>query len=361
MTRNYELISSDSHVTEPHHIWREYTDSDLIRDLRGDLSAADEALAARLFDVEEDPDAGRFAEVYVGGHDPHQRVKDLEIDGVDAEILFPTTGMGFYTIEDARLRWALFRGYNNWLSEFCRTYPEHFKGIGMINHDTVDEAVAEAVRCKSLGMSGLMIPLFPGQEMQYHDRALDPFWAKAVELRMPVNLHSSTFRDRGNQVFSQPFFSIRMLNTPYQIQRVVLDVIFSGVFDRHPDLRLISAENDAGWAGFMLERGDYWWDRYQEGWEPMLQGLVPGGEVVCEHPPSYYFRKNIKLTFMRDRTAVLSQDVIGREALMWGNDFPHHITTWPNSQKLVDEYRHYMTDEAVTRVFSSNVREVYAF
>jgi predicted TIM-barrel fold metal-dependent hydrolase len=361
MTRTYELISSDSHVTEPHHIWRDYADRKLIAELRAGLTGDDAALTARLFDAEDDPDAGRFAEVYQGGHDPHQRVKDLEIDGVDAEILFPTTGMGFYTVEDHRLRGALFRAYNDWLSEFCSTYPDQFKGIGMINHDTIDDAVSEAERCKSLGMAGLMIPLFPGQEVQYHDRALDPFWAKAVELAMPVNLHSSTFREKSNQVFSQPFFSTRMLNTPYQIQKVLLDLVFSGVFDRHPDLRLVSAENDAGWAGFMLERGDYWWDRYQEGWAPMLEGLVPSGEVVCQHPPSYYFHSNIKLTFMRDRTAVLSRDVIGREALMWGNDFPHHITTWPNSQKLVDEYRQYMDPDDVRRVFCTNVREIYGF
>lgn len=367
-SQNELIISADSHVLEPHDLWQNYAPKEfrdrVPRLVRGETSDAlvGEEFESKLMGMrpemkgesEEDvPLEGRWEEVFKGGYDPHQRINDLAVDGVDAEVLFPTTGMSFYPITDPELRWALFGAYNDWLRDFCSAYPAKFKGIAMLDIDNLDRAVAELERAKALGHVGAMLPLFPGDEQTYRDQPFDRLWAKAVELEMPLNLHSSTFKDKRKSFFHIKSFTDRLLNTPYQIQHVLFDLIFSGVFDRYPALRIVSTENDAGWAGNMAERGDYWWHRQLK--------LAAADEVVCKHPPSYYLHNNIRHAFMRDRTAVLANEVIGSDALLWGNDFPHYISTWPYSQELIDEYRKYVDPATHAKVFSGNVRSLYHF
>jgi predicted TIM-barrel fold metal-dependent hydrolase len=217
----------------------------------------------------------------------------------------------------------------------------------------VELAVAELERSHRLGLVGGMVPLFSGESVTYRDPGLEPLWAKAAELHMPIHFHSSTFRDKSRSFFNLKSATDRLLNTPYQIQHVLLDLIFSGVFDRHPDLRLVSAENDAGWAAALAERGDYWWQRHRQ--------ILPEGEIACVEPPSAYLARNIRLTFMRDRSAILARDVIGTATLMWGNDFPHHISTWPHSHDLIDEYRKDLDPSEHALVFGGNVQALYGF
>ena len=362
----YKVVSADSHVVEPHDLWQRYAPAEfqdrvprLVRGetcdkLVGEDYVGDVGLLAGCLRKDEDVRVeGRWDEdVFPGGYDPHQRVKDLEIDGVQAEILFPTIAMAFYPIPDVTFQWELFKAYNTWLADFCGEYPMQLKGIGMLNHETVDLAIAEMIRCKELGHVGVMIPLFSGESVGYRDPALDPLWAAAAELELPVNLHSSTFRDKSKGFFSLTSFTERLLNTPIQIQRTLFELIFSGVFDRHPNLKVVSTENDAGWAGHMAERGDYWWNRHRK--------LIVD-EVACTQEPSFYLHQNIRHAFMRDRTAILSRDVIGIHTLMWGNDFPHHISTWPHSQDLVEEYRKDLDPAEHEQLFCSNARDLYRF
>src|SRR4051794_3479438 len=358
----FEIISADSHVIEPHDLWLKYADPAyrdrvprLVRGEEHDLLVGEEyeghigllsGVLRKGADVIVD---GRWEDdVFPGGYDPHQRMKDLARDGISAEVLFPTVGLAFYPIADGGLLWAMLRAYNTWLGDFCGEYPDRLFGIAMLNSDDVDTAVQELRRSRELGHVGAMIPLFGGD---YRDRAFDPLWAAAAELGMPINLHSSTWRDKSKGFFSQTSFTDRMMNTPYQIQHVLFDLIFSGVFDRHPNLTIVSTENDAGWAAHAVERGDYWWER--------MRSLVPEGEVVCTQKPTHYFHNNIRHAFMRDRAAVLARELIGMDSLMWGNDFPHHISTWPESHLLLEEYRHDLSPEEHGKLFAGNVTAVY--
>lgn len=363
----FRVISADSHVIEPHDLWQRYADQRfrdrvprLVRGETCDRLVGEDyqnnvgLLAGCMRKDVEARVEGRWDEdVFPGGYDPEQRMKDLETDGVDGEVLFPTVALGFYPIADVELQWALFRAYNTWLAEFCGSHPRQLKGIGMLTHETVGPAVEELRRCRQLGHVGVMVPLFSGEALTYRDPALEPLWATAAELGMPMHLHSSTFRDESKGFFAGRTFTQRMLNTPLQIQHVLMDLIFAGVFDRHPGLTVVSTENDAGWAGNTVERGDYWWKRHRR--------LVEGDDVVCVNPPSHYFHENIRHTFMRDRTAVLARDVIGLPALMWGNDFPHHISTWPHSADLIDDYRTDLSDAEHHLLFCGNAQALYGF
>lgn len=364
---DYRLISADSHVIEPHDLWQRYIDRDyldraprLVRDADTDRMEVEEAelgpvglLAGCKRSDDEVRVNGRWEEdVFRGGYDPVARMADLDLDGVDAEVLFPTVSMWMYLISDGAFRLALFRAYNTWLAEFCGAYPDRLKGLAMLDPDDVDEAVDEVQRAKSLGLVGAILPLYSAEDSPYHHERFDPLWAALCDNGLPVNLHSSTSR-RKEGFWKHGSFTERMLRQPYYAQHVILDMIFRGVFDRFPELKVVSAENDLGWAGHMLERADYWWHRNIK--------LVASSEVVCRRQPSEYFHDHVSGTFMRDRTAILAAEVIGTGSLMWGSDFPHHVSTWPHSQKVIDEYFAGQPAQLRQQVVCDNVRALYGF
>lgn len=365
----YTVISSDSHVIEPHDLWQRLVPDGykeraprMVREEETDRLVCDMAqlppvglLAGCARGDDEVRWEGRWEEdVFVGGYDPEVRLADLARDGVDAEVLYPTIAMQMYPIPDAGFQWALFKAYNTWLGEeFCAAHPERYKGVAMLNHEDVDGAVAELERAASIGLSGVMVPAYAGEENPYDDPALDPLWAAAVDHDMPVSLHAATSRDRSKawNTGTATDAITRIVN----VQRIILDMILGGVFDRFPLLRVVSAENDAGWAGCVLERADYYWHRNRH---------VTGQryhQELCKQEPSTYFHENVRLTFMRDRTAVLAAEVIGAQTLMWGNDFPHHVSTWPQSEKVL-EWNFAGVDPHIRRmVVCDNVRALYRF
>jgi predicted TIM-barrel fold metal-dependent hydrolase len=128
-------------------------------------------------------------------------------------------------------------------------------------------------------------------------------------------------------------------------------MIAFGLFDRFPELMVVSAENDAGWAGHMLESADFRWSR----------GHHRSAGPRSKRLPSYYFHRNVRLTFMRDRTAILAREVIGLQTLMWGNDFPHNNSTWPHSKEVLDWHFHDQPEEVRQAVVRDNVRALYHF
>lgn len=361
----YMVISADSHVIEPHDLWQKRVPEEfraraprLVRDSDTDRLECDQAdlppvglLAGCARGDDEVRTDGRWEEdVFSGGYDPVKRLKDLETDGVDAEVLFPTIGMQFYPIADVDFQWALFLAYNDWLAEeMVGPYPERFKGIAMINHEQVDRAVKETRRARQIGLDGIMVPLFAGEDNPYWKPEFDPLWATAVEEGLIVNLHAATTRDK-SQAWNTGTSTDKVLRT-MQAQRVIMDMIRMGLFDRFPDLKVVSAENDAGWAGNLLERADYNWHR--------AKNLASDWE--CEREPSHYFHRNIGLTFMRDRTAILAREVIGLPTLLWGNDFPHHVSTWPHSQKILDDQLEGVPDDERHAIVCSNAQELYGF
>ncbi len=368
MSVNYRVISSDSHVIEPHDLWQRLVPQQfrsrapkLVSDAETDRLVCDMAdlppvglLAGCARGDDEVRTEGRWdVDVFRGGYDATVRLADLDRDGIDAEILYPTIAMQMYPIEDQDFQWALFRAYNTWLGEeFCAAYPDRFKGIAMLSNTDVDGSIEELKRAADIGLSGVMVPLYPGEDNPYHSSFYDPLWAAATEHEMPVSLHAATTRDR-SKAWNKgtPTDSIM---SPGQVMRVLLDMILHGVFDRHPDLMVVSAESDVGWAGNMLERADFWVQRNQRIMEERH------GTAISKLP-SEHFHSNIRVTFMRDRTGVLARDVIGLETMMWGNDFPHHVSTWPNSQSVLDEHFADTPPEVRNAICRDNCQSLYRF
>jgi predicted TIM-barrel fold metal-dependent hydrolase len=180
-----------------------------------------------------------------------------------------------------------------------------------------------------LGLRGVMMPGLPGVE-DYDAAIYDPFWEAAVGLGLPLSFH--------------------ILTTPSEHTRGPNLLVFGGVFERHPGLRVVCVEADAGWVPHFMYRMDHAYNRHRH-W------MAPGTELG--RLPSEYFAENISVTFQDDWTAFRFADAMNWRRVMWGNDFPHSDSTWPWSQKLLDEQTVQLEPEQARAILSTNVAELY--
>ena len=207
------VISSDSHVFEPPNLWTERIDAkfrdraphmervgdvDQLMVEEGQMIAGIGLIsnAGARFEAPETISAhGRFDDVHTGGYDPDQHIKDMEIDGVSGEVLYPSQGLFYFKIAESELMSAVFRVYNDWLSDFCGTNPDRLKGIAMINLDDVADGMRELERSAKMGLVGGMISEYPWEARRYDSPEYEPFWAAAQDLNMPLSLHTATRRE----------------------------------------------------------------------------------------------------------------------------------------------------------------------
>lgn len=371
---SYKIISSDSHVIEPWYLWKERL-PEKYRDRAPRLESVNGTDKLVCEDVEMPP-IGTAAGVFRGNsevrqtgrwdtdvppssYDPDARLAELDKDGIWGEVMYPTFGLGFYGIDDVDFKWAMLSAYNDWLAEFCSAHPDRYKGIAMVANDDPARAAEELRRVKKIGLAGVMIPTVAGEGVpQYHERGMDPLWEAAVECGMSINVHAGTTRDRNKKSsVIQASGGRNPTKSPLKFELVVrpmLNMIFGGVFERYPELTFVSAENEAGWAGHILERADYEWERYSAVKVVGFEGRIP-------QKPSHYFRKNVKLTFMRDMVAVRTHDIAGTETLMFQTDFPHGVSTYPNSRKIVDELFQGIDPAVRHRIVYQTAADLYGF
>jgi uncharacterized protein len=271
----------------------------------------------------------RFEEMIPGAYDPKARLKALDVDGIDAQVLF---GDGAMSAQDTELRTVLVQAYNDWLSEFCAVAPERFLGQAVVPmHDPV-EAVREIERsAKKPGLRGLFVG-DDGADYPITASSYDSVWAAAADHRLPVNIHigGGSLRRR-NLLFGQnpppgqkeAFVSI----APMSIAETLAMLIFGGTFDRHPKLQVVIAEGGIGWVAYFLERMDHVF---------VKQGRWAGSTIT--EKPSAYFGKHMLVTFEEDEAGMRTYDLIGHNRIMWSSDYPHSDTTWPRSREAIEEH-----------------------
>jgi len=337
----YPIISADSHVTEPHDLWTGYIepefreraphvehrdDTDVFVCDGVDLFPVGIVHAVRYRSDVVEPN-GRYEDIPASGYEPQARLADIEPDGVSHEILYPTIAMRLFSIEDPRFADACSRAYNSWIADFCAAAPDHFKANGIISLEDIPKALTELNRCKELGLVGAMVPVSPDGALPYEDPHYRDFWAACQDMDMPVSMHAATQRRAAGSHFEVPAAEGFLHYT--SVQKTLIGMIFGGLFDALPDLKVVSVENDAGWAANIIERMDY----------IDVKGRFKKmhGNHLNEEAPSVYWHKNIWYTMMRDRAAVLSREIIGTDRIMWSSDFPHGDSSWPESLKVIDD------------------------
>ncbi len=347
MTLPFALVSADSHIAEPPDLWPSRIDPKF-RDRAPHLEKGDSADAYVIDGVSDevllaltatkakyaDPETrfgvqGHWADVPESAYDPAARVAELDREGIEGEILYPTIGLNLFALDDLEFRRACFRAFNDWLAEHCAAAPSRLFGVAMVATDDVKRGVAELERAVAMGLRGAMISVGQRSGESYGDTRFENFWSAAEALNVPISLHVAATETSWANTGSK-FADYSCVFTPTMY--TVTSMIFSGLFDRHPKLKVLSVENDASWPLPVLERMDDRWT-HDQGWAS--QSGRPA-EITPDRTPSQIFRDHVACTFMRDRTAIFNREIIGRENLMWGADFPHFDGAWPNSASALE-------------------------
>ena len=360
----YPVISADSHITEPPNTYIDYIDP-AYRDRAPRMVDAGDAIgdvfhidgmkrpvpmglvAAAGKPPEEIRVTGvRFADLHRGGWDPDARMADQVRDGVAAEVIYPTVGMQLCNHPDADYKKACFDAYNRWIASYCGAHPSRLLGAGQTAMRSPQEGIADLFAIRALGLRGVMMPGLPGCDDDYDSPVWDPFWEAAIELGLPLSFHILTTRSgetRGPKM--NGFLSIVR-----GCQDIMGMLVLGGVFDRHPDLRVVCVEADAGWVPHFMYRMDHAYKRHRF-WLAAGQSL--------SKLPSEYFAENIYVTFQDDWTAFKFADDMNWKRLMWANDFPHSDSTWPWSQEMLAEHTKSLSADQQQSILCTNVADLY--
>ena len=284
-----------------------------------------------------------------GAGRPERRLSEQDQDGVDAEILFSRMGM-LRQARDHDGYVALNHAYNEYLAEeYAAVAPDRLIPMGVVPTSGVDDAVRELTYCKQAGMKGVLVDKFPSGK-GYPTPEDDTFWAAAVDLHMPVTHHTGggTTRMTGRD---EPTFSytkgvgsddgdaegaLRGDPMRHWLFRFCGDaacapiqLAFAGVWDRFPTLQIYWAETMIGWLKYALWQMDDHYERYKY----LAKGLY--GLDWLERLPSEYIREHCLWGFLSDPIGVSERHAVGVDKLMWGSDFPHSASDWPESKRLI--------------------------
>ena len=366
------IVSSDSHVFEPPDLWTTRIDR-AFRDRAPRIQRVDGVdqlvveerqfvsgiglisnAGARFEAPETISSHGRFEDVHQGGYDPDQHLADMRLDGVAGEVLYPSQGLFYFKVADTLFMSAIFRAYNDWLADFCSTDRARLKGIAMINLDDVPDGVRELERAAKMGFAGAMITEYPLEDRRYDQPEYEPFWAAAQALAMPLSLHTATRRQgkiRGAGDKTLRDASSRATKVFYPATSMC-DMIFSGVFERHPTLALAIVEFELAWAPHLLSTMDY---TYRERHEEALYRFKDGMR------PSDFFRRNVCLSFQEDAIGIRLRDTIGVDNMMWGSDYPHSESTFPQSRKILAQILAGVPEDEQAKIVGGNAARLYRF
>lgn len=367
------IVSSDSHVTEPADLWETRIDRRFRERAPGYVYDQAEERLTFVVDgqvprqVSTNISAGQKPEDYAaffkkgldaarpGGWDTAARLADMDADGIDAAINYTSQGFSLFQIADAGYQEACFRAYNDWLAEYCSGAPGRLFGIALVSLFDIDGAVAELRRCHRLGLSGAMIWGAPPEAMPFGSDRYEPFWAEAEALAMPLSLHIATGGNRAaldGAADPEPYWRNMegLIALPAEIQRSLVTLLFSGVMERYPGLRFVSAEYDIGWIPYFLQNADALYKR----WAP-LAGFH------LEMPPSAYFRRQVRSTFIREPVglAMVAAGLVDSDCVMWCDDYPHGASTWPRSQEVIAETMAGLTAGDRQKIVCDNAMALY--
>jgi predicted TIM-barrel fold metal-dependent hydrolase len=378
------VISADSHAMEPADLWTSRLDSKL-RDKAPRVVSTSKGHLFSAPGVRPFPVAGGFGIGKSGddlkqhlkkgyeaarpsGWDPAERLKDQDIDGVSAEVIYTTLGMSLFGLDDAELQQACFSAYNDWVNEYASYNRKRLYPIALISLEDVSAGVRELTRCAKLGLRGAMIWGSPPREKPYFSADYDAFWAAAQELGMPLSLHVVTGKKQ-NQAKAKPGgppdrsmldsddgggrgpanFLLNAMGAVHSVQKSLQQMIFGGVFDRYPALKIVSAENDSGWVAHFMYRLDHVHEKFGAMFD----------KVGLKLKPSDYVRRNVWVTFQDDMIGPMTHRFFGEDNYMWASDFPHADSTWPDSLKVIAKDFEGIPEPVTRKMVADNAAKLY--
>lgn len=279
---------------------------------------------------------------------PAARLEDMDRDGVHCQVIYSpfTTQL---RIEDAELRAAAQRAYNDWAAEFNAASPNRLVCLADIPSHDPKAARDELERAARLGHRGAIVHQFHGSEPVFED-GWHGFWDAVQETELPISIHLGP----GTHSLRAQLGSWRMpafvAVVPMQLDEVLAGMIFSGILEDRPKVKFVLAEAGLGWIPYVIERLDHEHHKYAEQIKDRKLSLLP----------SEIFARQVYATYEDEKLGVELIPRIGVRNVMWASDYPHGDSTWPNSRKAIaDSPLHQHGEEAVRRVTGENCAELY--
>jgi predicted TIM-barrel fold metal-dependent hydrolase len=362
----YVIISADTHATAQPEAYAEFLESRYHDDFRESLPAL-HAMAEGFDKSIEDGGvfaADRLAEyraqegvdpAILGGTsgqwDSAQRTREQEADGVVAEVLFPNgspfpSAFGdYYSLE---LQAAGKKAYNRWLAEFCADLPGRRAGIAQIPWHDIEAAVAEIEWAANAGLKGILLG-FADKPLPVYEPQFEPVWAAAAAFDMPLHQHGGTPTDVVTDD-ARLNLAIRGSESPFFCARVFHQLIWSGVFERHPGVKFVMTENPF-WVPTTLA----WLDKLYKGKMHACGDLIPRSPSEYWHRQCWYGATSI------GDDEVDARELFGVDKLMFGNDYPHMEATWPRTTAWLKATVGGIPEGDARRMLGENAAHVYGF
>ena len=281
--------------------------------------------------------------------DPALRKKDMERDGVDAEVIFGILGAAT-RLNDPVAANEMFRIYNDWLVDFCKHDPDRFIGLACLPYGDIDAAVQEIRRVAKLGLRGVELSCSWDMEPMWHP-VWEPLWKTIHEVNLPLHFHTfpavpPSQLDKATGPSRRAAFFTVVSGFQMNLVNILAAVIGAAVLERYPNLRISFGESGCGWIPYALDRMDFEWeDRFRD------LGLTM--------KPSDYWRRQCKATVQLDPIGAKLVDDMGVETLMWGSDYPHADGVWPESSKYIEEQFGHLPQDYVHKITCENAGKFY--
>jgi predicted TIM-barrel fold metal-dependent hydrolase len=391
----YLVISSDGHAGPRPEVYREYLDPKYREEFDVQHEARMKALeqAGDMLEMRQETEKWGQGKEYglAGAWDSDRRNEVLDGDGVAAEILFvdglteqnsPPFGgdLGLMPMGAVpELQWAGARAHNRWISEFVAMSPERRFGLALVTPFWgVEEAVKEVRWARDHGLQGIMLPhMFLGQD-PYHHPKYEPLWTVCEELGMVIHFHSGAApmheyfgaalfgpqAQSEGQTSAQPApaempgaLGIYVTEVAWWLTRPLVFMIWAGVFERHPSLKVVVTEGSTIWVPELLALMD---QRFGDHHFSAKLGTEYRKHLAMK--PSEYFRRNVRVgsSAMSRREAEMRHE-IGLETIMWGTDYPHPEGTWPITRDIMFETFRGLPAEDIAAMLGGNAAEFYGF
>lgn len=360
------IFDADTHQMEPPSMWERYIDDRYKSEAprlqtvggRQAMAVEGESLTAEHKYPFSTPDflaalmrgMQRFERTRSDGFSAHSRLQDMDEQGVEAQILYPTVGGQLLGREfrDAELLAACCRAYNTWSAEYCAAAPARLRWAAMLPMQEVELAVAEVRRVAAAGCAGFYVRPNPLRGRNLYHSDYDPLWAEIEKVDRPVCIHDSgsphlpSFGDR-----MDTHTTGHILAHPFEAMCAMMSLIWYGVFERFPRLTVVHVEADAGWLPYLLQRMEQHYD---------FSGNAEHPQLAMR--PTDYFRRNVFVACRGDEmTLPAAVQLAGDANIVFNTDYPHPDGTWPWGMQRLREQP--IAEESKRRILWDNAARAF--
>jgi predicted TIM-barrel fold metal-dependent hydrolase len=373
---DYPIIDADAHVNEPPDLWQTRVPSKL-RDRApkvehrddGDYWSFDDGKRSRplgftavagLSYLDFKPAGITYAETRPGSWDTKARLIDMDIDGIHAQVLYPSVtlaGAKMYAEADEReLQLACVRAYNDWLAEMCQDSDGRLIPQAIMPTTNVEDLLAEAERALGLGHKGLVISTFPNGTLEPDVVVDEPFWRFCEEADVPAAVHIGSFMPQSPSARAPNFTERAFLGKSGATKAgshtipVASEMLFAGFIERFPKIKVLLVEANIGWIPTLVEQIDDMYLRYR---------FFTGRAELDRWMPSELFHRNMWATFMKDSVGVDLRYRMNMNHIMWSTDYPHTGCNWPNSRVTIEYLFRGLPADEVKLFLHTNVKRLY--